>query len=244
MTDFKSQISNLSSLLAVLLLVPFAELANADEPAKPPKPAKSLDKQLLDDLETDLPEKIDIVKPKPAAAKPASDLDAKLKQDLGEGEDIELGKPPDPLAKIGERMRAAEQLIGKRNTSIKTQSLQREILTDLDALIARLEKSCQCAGGQPKPGSPKSSSQAKKPGAANSDSGEESKAPAEDSTERVGKSDDAKVEGQELHELMRAVWGNLPPKVRQQMQNASVEQFLPKYEKLIEEYYKRLAEEK
>src|SRR5687768_11216836 len=111
MNQFKSQISNLILLLAALLVIPSARLADAQEPAKPAKPAKSLDKQLLDDLDSDLPEKIDFAKPK-AAGKP-DDLDTKLKQDLGEGEDIELGKPKDPLTKIGERMKAAEELIGK-----------------------------------------------------------------------------------------------------------------------------------
>lgn len=234
-----------SAMTCTLALPAFAQDTT---PAKPAKPAKSLDKQLLDDLDAGLPESLDNLKAKTGentpAKKPASDLDNKLKQDLGEGEDIEFGKPQDPLAKIGDRMREAEQLIGKRNTSIKTQTLQREILTDLDALIAKLEKQCQCAGGQKQQSKPQqNSSQAKKPGKSDSDSGEESKKPADDSTERIGKNDDSKVEAQDMHELVRAVWGNLPARVRQQMQSASVEQFLPKYERLIEEYYKRLAED-
>jgi hypothetical protein len=35
----------------------------------------------------------------------------------------------------------------------------------------------------------------------------------------------------------------LPERIRQQLQNAAVERFLPKYEDLIEAYYRRLAED-
>jgi hypothetical protein len=46
-----------------------------------------------------------------------------------------------------------------------------------------------------------------------------------------------------LQILLRQVWGHLPPKIRDQMQSGLIEEFLPKYERLIEEYYSRLAEE-
>jgi hypothetical protein len=38
------------------------------------------------------------------------------------------------------------------------------------------------------------------------------------------------------------VWGQLPPQLQKQIQSPTHEQFLPKYETLIIEYYKRLAE--
>ena len=47
-----------------------------------------------------------------------------------------------------------------------------------------------------------------------------------------------------VNDLLRRMWGHLPDKVRDQMQASLSEQFLPKYERLIEEYYKRLAEER
>ena len=46
-----------------------------------------------------------------------------------------------------------------------------------------------------------------------------------------------------MKDLFRRIWGNLPDKLREEMQASLSEQFLPKYERLIEEYYKRLAEE-
>jgi hypothetical protein len=43
--------------------------------------------------------------------------------------------------------------------------------------------------------------------------------------------------------LLKDAWGNLPEREREQMLQAPAEKFLPKYELLIERYYKRLAEE-
>ena len=43
--------------------------------------------------------------------------------------------------------------------------------------------------------------------------------------------------------MLKEVWGHLPARVREQMQNAASEQFLPKYEAMIEQYYERLTED-
>jgi hypothetical protein len=44
-----------------------------------------------------------------------------------------------------------------------------------------------------------------------------------------------------MQDLLKNVWGELPPRLRQQMLQSSMEQFLPKYELLIEEYFKTLV---
>ncbi|PHS11636.1 MAG: hypothetical protein COA78_09365 [Blastopirellula sp.] len=43
--------------------------------------------------------------------------------------------------------------------------------------------------------------------------------------------------------LLKETWGHLPEKIRQQLMNTSIEKFLPKYEKLTEDYFRKLAEE-
>ena len=43
--------------------------------------------------------------------------------------------------------------------------------------------------------------------------------------------------------MLKEVWGHLPARVREQMQNSASEQFLSKYEELIEKYYERLTED-
>jgi hypothetical protein len=44
-------------------------------------------------------------------------------------------------------------------------------------------------------------------------------------------------------QLLGEVWGHLPPRARMQLMQWSDEQFLPKYEPLIEQYFQRLAEQ-
>ena len=46
-----------------------------------------------------------------------------------------------------------------------------------------------------------------------------------------------------MKNLMKDIWGQLPPHAREQMLQSPPEQFLPKYELMLEQYYKRLAEE-
>jgi hypothetical protein len=43
---------------------------------------------------------------------------------------------------------------------------------------------------------------------------------------------------------MKRLWGGLPERARQQMLQTPVEEFPPKYEEQIEQYFRRLAEEK
>lgn len=232
--------------LTCLLVLGLASVAGAADKA----PAKSLDDQLLDDLDTEL---LPATEKKPAVAKDDetqtpraskrddAGLDQKLLDEI-EGEDIELGPKTDPLTLIGRSMRKVESLIDKRDTSPRTQEMQKEIVRNLDLLLEQTKKQCQ--GGQCK--SPSSSSQqAGKSAAGNKPAeGDPSNKPARDSTERLAKAGKTDAQDEEdLDELVKQVWGHLPEKIRGQMQNVGVEDFLPKYEKLIEDYYKRLAEE-
>jgi hypothetical protein len=225
--------------------------------------AKSLDQKLLDDLSTDLLEGLDDLPKRPSPAKPPSaqpsnngndqsgdpanagaksDLDQKLLQQLGDGEDVELGKPADPFTRIGKRMRTVEDLIGAKNTSAKTQQLQREIVDDLAALIAQVQK--QKSSGQQSSGSRNSSQAMRQPGDPNGASDQQNNRPATDSTDQVRNAGESTAEADARRDLLKEIWGHLPERIRQQVQNPFDEQFLPKYEKLIEEYYKRLAEDR
>ena len=49
------------------------------------------------------------------------------------------------------------------------------------------------------------------------------------------------VEGGSLEEL-RHEWGNLPPRLRDELNEGVSEQFSPVYRRQTEEYYRRLAE--
>jgi hypothetical protein len=158
-------------------------------------------------------------------------------EDLLPGEDIELGGAQDPFARIATKMQRSQQALSAGNSKEPTQDLQEEILIDLDSLLKTMEKKCK--GGQcNKPGSGSKSG--------NSSAGAKpNKKPATDSTARVGEA--GKTAGPDekssAEEALRAVWGHLPPKLREAMENVKADEFLPKYDRLIEEFYRRLAEQ-
>lgn len=182
----------------------------------------------LEDLFDDLPR---AEKTEKNASKPA---DA---EELLPGEDIELGGTQDPFARIATKMQRSQQALKSGNSAEPTQDLQEEILFDLDALLKNMEKKCQ-GGNCNKPGTGSksgSSSAGAKP----------SQKPATDSTARVGESDKTAGADEKSYaeEALRAVWGHLPPKLREAMENVKADEFLPKYDRLIEEFYRRLAEQ-
>ncbi|PQO39289.1 hypothetical protein C5Y96_05390 [Blastopirellula marina] len=68
---------------------------------------------------------------------------------------------------------------------------------------------------------------------------------SEDSQNSSDKVRDGKVlaiSPEEQDALIKKAWGNLPPHLRKQISNSSMERFLPKYERLTQEYFRKLAE--
>ena len=219
-----------SLLLAALTITPAILFAQAAKP--------KLEDELADDLLKDLHKAAAPAKGKSVKPPGKEEAEKKLLQDLQGGEDI--GAPPEnPLARIGEKMRVSQEKIAGRDISAQTQTTQKEILSDLAKLIEQTKKQCNGGGsGKGKPGSGKSSAQA------GVGTGEARPGPASEATDRVGKSERENGEAADVKDVLRRIWGHLPEKMRDQMQAQLSEQFLPKYEKLIEEYYKRLAEER
>lgn len=201
-------------------------IAQDDTPA-PPKPpkAKTLDQQLLDDLDRELLEGLPGGKPKMPATGKVTDP-----QDPAAASVVEADNP---LAKIAELMRAVEGRIAQRDTSAETQELQKQIVGDLAALLEQAKKQ----GEQKKPGQGSGAGEDQAGAGGNPTAG-----PPRDSTDRIERGDAEMAETADVKDVLRRMWGHLPDKVRDQMQSSLSEEFLPKYQRLIEEYYKRLAE--
>ncbi|MBC7853071.1 MAG: hypothetical protein IAF94_06520 [Pirellulaceae bacterium] len=197
-----------------------------------------LEDELVDDLLKDLPKARPEAPAKGKIIKPAAkdEAEKKLLQDLEGGEDIGL-PPENPLIRIGQKMRSSQERIAGKDTSAQTQTGQKEILSELAKLIEQTRKQCN-AGGNGKPGNGKASAQS------GAGTGDARPGQASEATDRVGKGEREDAETADVKDVLRRIWGHLPEKVREQMQAQLSEQFLPKYEKLIEEYYKRLAEER
>jgi hypothetical protein len=63
-----------------------------------------------------------------------------------------------------------------------------------------------------------------------------------DSEERADQARKAAAEQARRQELIKDVWGHLPPHLREAMQNSFSEKYLPKYDELVKKYYESLAE--
>jgi hypothetical protein len=208
------------SIFALFVLVCAPALAD-QPPAK--QPAQSLDDQLLEGLDAEL------LKDLPGTSKSA-DPTAPAQADPSSATP---SAATNPLAIVSERMRDAQRRISGRDTSQGTQSVQKQIEDDLAKLIEQAKQQCAAAG---KPGSGQGTQ-------AGNTGGNPTPAPPRDSTNRIERGTKESVETADVKEVLRRFWGHLPDKMREELQSSLSEQFLPKYERVIEEYYKRLAED-
>ncbi len=195
-----------------------------------------------------LPEPVEPAKPA-GAAKPAGPP-AAPPQDLSA-----VSEADNPLVDIARRMREAERLLAQANSGQKTQELQDGILRDLDALLKQVQAQCRAAraaqGQCQSPGTAERKADNPSP---QSSPRPVSELPKERSEKKLGSTArtaerpthgrNPQADAKQRASLVRGAWGSLPERQRQQMmQLLPPEQFLPKYESMIEEYYRRLGEE-
>jgi len=226
----------------------------ADEPDAKAKPTSSLDQQLLEGLDNALLEGIDDAPSKStkgsssdqskAAAKPdrsssTPQLDDELLRDLGgkAGEDLGAGPAQqDPLVGIGRRMRNVQSRLIDQKLDEGTSQMQKRILDDLAALLQECKK-CQ-GGGNGKPGSkPGKGSQGGKSPASQAPSDT-----ARNSSDKLKDRNTKRGDAGALTSGMKESWGNLPQHVREHLSNTKADAFLPKYQVMLEKYFKRLGE--
>jgi hypothetical protein len=193
--------------------------------------------------------------PKQPSGGPATPgaLNEQLQRELGSAAQSQADSP---LVDIARAMLQVEQRIGEADSGQETQEMQGRILTNLDELLRQARAQCQaCQGACNKPGGQQQVAQREKvqqpkdvppaPYVKRKNSGggaDPSRAKA--GPDRVSPA--MKVIKQpnmeEMRALLKDLWGELPERERQQMLQLPVEEFLPKYELLIEQYFKRLAE--
>jgi hypothetical protein len=256
----------------VVTSIPLAAEEPAGKPSakasEPKKKTSSLDDELLRGLGDDPLKELDAkpMEPGPSApdkkmapGKPStksrpgtSPLDEELLRNLEAGEDRAAGDADgqDPLVRLNRRMRQAEELLRSRKSGEETQKLQGKIVGDLDELINQLRQqqqqqqqssSSSSSKKQQQTAERESVAQPRQQQQASAGSKPNTK-PARDSSQRVGKAEAKKADPGKLSDLIKDIWGELPARLRQQMMQSSAEQFVPKYELQIEEYFKALSE--
>ncbi len=129
--------------------------------------------------------------------------------------------PTGPVSKITHKMTGVAVDLGKTQTGQPVQAKEKQIISDLDELIAELEKQCQACRGGRKPANPmmgmRDSMISSGPGG-------------------IG---DLVPPGQSQKD-----WAKLSARERDRILQSISEGFPPEYRLVLERYYRRLAEEK
>jgi hypothetical protein len=230
--------------LAVIVAVMFAFDAYAATGEKaPPSGVESIGGRLLDDLSPNATPLRPVQK-----AQTTKEIEDSLKASTPlRGFGASANPASQSLAPVQSGMQQAQSLLtqpgtgGKPGEAQLASPVQQQIVSDLDKLIADLSKQCQCCNGQCQGGQcnkpPKPGQKPGKPGAASG------RTAARDSTDRLNSSSAKPVDKGEVNEMVKALWGHLPERSREQMLQSFSDEFLPKYELEIEQYYRRLSEE-
>jgi hypothetical protein len=158
----------------------------------------------------------------------------------------------DRLEEAIEGMRNAQKRLAGSDTSPETQKIQGRVVTDLEGLLALLKMQQQNRQNNPQSSSDqnpdrnraKQRPRTKKPDPQDPDprSGQRSDDKTPDSEERSDAARAKAAHDARREQMIKDVWGQLPPHLREAMRNALRENYLPKYDELIKKYYESLAE--
>jgi hypothetical protein len=141
-----------------------------------------------------------------------------------------------PLERVDQRMRDVQQRLSLADSGEETQTIQKEIVDNLDQLIQQANKNRKNNKQQNQKRQTSSKQQQ-----AGQQKPNQTAEPQEGAMARPGDvSDEQKAAAARI---VRAVWGHLPEKMREEMQQASQDSGLPKYRSLIELYFRAIAEQ-
>jgi hypothetical protein len=176
---------------------------------------------------------------KPGAAEltgKAKDLDEHLDELTGKRHKKKGGQDDEgsgPMAGVIKEMRDVEQRLGKTDTGEETRKKQQQIVKNLEELIEQMRAS----SGQPQ--GKQKRQLAMKPG---QQPGQNQ--PGQNPGTTGGNAPFTKPEKPTTKRSLaggKDEWGHLPPEDRQELGNASGEEFLPSREELIKRYYDSVA---
>jgi hypothetical protein len=139
---------------------------------------------------------------------------------LGQSFAQEEAAQPTPLDEIATRMAVVVRDLSRQSTGKPTQVKQQTVKTKLDTLIAELEKECaNCRG----------------PSGAN---------PTKPLNDSVVKGGPGGIGDLRAPRNGGKKWGDLPAHERDRILQSMTEGFPPQYQRVLERYYRQLAEEK
>ncbi len=221
----------LTSLMCVTAGSPLA--LRASEPG-------SLDEQLLGDSEARSAGGVDADLFRDAAEEP---FQTRLERELGHAATSEEAHP---LLAIARQMRDVQTRLARQAADGQTTALQEQIVAQLDMLLeeARKQAAASAEGARQAPPADEQEAGAQ-PGDEAGGEGDPQRAPAREATDEPGEAEavEERPGPRRTMEAMETLWNRLPQRQREQLLQLAPEQFLPKYELQIEQYFRRLAEE-
>lgn len=173
--------------------------------------------------------------------------DQTREQDLSRALDQQA--PGQALAEALLRMGVSAELLDVRfDPGLGTQRVQQEVLAKLDELIEMAKNMSSSSGSSSSSsaGSPRSSRSQPAPPKQAGASKPNSSGPRNSQPAGSQEGDSPPIQEGDINTVIdetRQEWGNLPPRVRDMMLQGRTSRFSSLYQRLTEEYYKRLAEE-
>lgn len=194
----------------------------------PPPISRQIKKNLFDDLA-----------PGPSASGGLPDSPSPKERQLpgdtvspGEaaGEDLGSRGERDPLLPLELQMRSVQRRLDQGDTGPETQLLQGRIVEQLEKMRDSLEQQRDQTG--PLVNRPVTQSAGSPAATGNPALG------------GGGSSQNVLVQEPPAHlsPAVQRIWGSLPPEVRAQLRDSVVERFVPKYERMLEQFYRRLGQ--
>jgi DNA polymerase III alpha subunit (gram-positive type) len=147
------------------------------------------------------------------------------------------------LEAVGLMKESADRLTNVRDAGLQTQRIQDEVIKKLDKLIDDAKKQSSQKKQQQQQQQQQEQQQSQQQ--QQQQSSQSQKQQQASSSNQSGSSNTPKRDGQRKAQAAGASagWGDLPPKLRDALMQGSGDTFSATYERLTEEYYKRLAEQ-
>ncbi len=233
-------------VLLVALLVP--ALVCGQEPQ-----GRNTDEQLLKKLDANAVDDYDhaLFGPdKKKGQQPAKPADAdktdprRLERELGEAA---VSEDVDPLLGIAEQMRVVQGRMVSHDAGSDTQTMQKEIIAKIDRLLQQARKACQKSASQcnsqqtaPRQSTPQPSQPPKQDGG----KAKATNRPANVANDPTATKKLGRMNAEQIRSMLAKLpgWGELPARDRERMLDAPPEDFLPEYQEMIENYYRRLSQ--
>lgn len=242
-------------VIAALMFVALRAFCSPEGAQQPQPPQQTTDEQLLkrlnakavDDYDRELfgPEQ----RKGGVPAKPAEGGkidDRSLRRELGKAA---VAEDENPLLGIARQMRTVQDRMAHSDAGPATQTAQQRIVGDIDRLIEQARKSCQKSASQCNSQQAAAPRATEQPKLGNNKSNGPSKPGTKPSTKPATEANDPHNTNKQRHmdpaeasALVKKTWGELRARDREQMLQLPMEEFLPKYRTMIEDYFRRLAQ--